>query len=146
MRKPLLILIGFIPLAAGLAINWLINIFPTKNLPFGIISIGFLVFWVWLGFISCKFKETIKVSVCLVHLPLFLALVFNLYQEIVLEHYLSNIIGLYAQIFYLPIINIAYKLTIWSTRLWTAYVGGFFLMCFSYFSGYLLKKHQRIKA
>ncbi|MEG0913305.1 MAG: hypothetical protein RSG53_06825 [Oscillospiraceae bacterium] len=142
MKKLLLILFGFIPLGIGWVMNWLLITFPNTVFPFGYISIAFLVLWAWLGFISYKFEKTINVSMCLIHLPMFLALALNLYQEIVLGHYFNNIVGVCTQFFYLPILNTAYTLTSWSARLWVAYIAGFFLMCLAYFSGYALKKHR----
>ena len=142
MKKLLLVLFGFIPLGIGWLINGLTMAFPNTVLPLGLISVAFLVLWAWLGFISCKFEKVIHISICLIHLPIFLALALNLYQEIVLGQYFSNIVGVCTQFFYLPVLNMAYMLTAWSTRLWVAYIAGFVLMCLVYFGGCVLKKHR----
>ena len=143
MKRLLLILFGFIPLAIGWVMNWLIMSFPNKVFPYALISIVFLALWALLGFIVFNFNETIKISLCLVHIPIFLALVLNLYQEIILGQYFGNLLGVCTQIFYLPILNISYTLTAWSARMWTAYIVGFVLITASFFVGYTIKSNTR---
>ncbi|WP_313524144.1 hypothetical protein [Anaerotignum sp.] len=143
MKKLWLILFGFIPLGIGLIMNWLITTFPNTGPPYRLISIAFLLFWAWLGFITSRFKEPLKVCICLINLPTFLALALNLYQEIVLGHYFSSILGKCTQFFYLPILSISFTLTPWSTRLWTAYIAGFLLMCLVFFGGCAVKNHRK---
>ncbi len=144
LKKLYLFLLGFIPLGLGCIINWLITQFPNSALPFGFIAIGFLLFWGFIGFQTYIFKESALISICIVNLVGLSALIFNLYQEIILGHYLGNLLSICAQLFYLPILNISYTLTFWSGRVWSAYIVGFFLMCLVYFIGFKAKK-QRAK-
>lgn len=143
MRKLWLAILGFIPLAIGCVMNWLMMTFSQTVFPYILISIAFLAFWAWLGFISYKFNKEGK-AIFFIHLPAVLALVLNLYQEVVLGHYWGNLLGICTQFFFLPVLNVSYLLTSWSSRLWSAYIAGFLLMCLTYFIGYALKKRQTI--
>lgn len=142
MIKSCLIILGFIPLGMGFIMNWLMMTFSETVLPYIFISAAFLVFWTWISYICSGLKGTKKASVCLLNLPLFLALAFNLYQEIVLGYYFNSLLGICTQFFYLPILNISYTITSWSGHLWTAYIAGFLLICLASFTGCILKKHR----
>ncbi len=139
-KNLLLILFGFIPLMLGFLINWLIMNFQTTIIPFNIIGYIFLIFWFFLGFISYKFQKNIAFSLSLIHLPIFLALILNLYQEIILGEYFSNTLGICTQFFFLPTLNISVSFL--TNYLWQSYIVGFIFMCFSYYAGYLFKKRQ----
>ena len=139
MKKLWLVILGVIPLAVGFVMNWLMMTFSQTVFPYLLISIAFLSFWTWLGFNSYKFNKEGN-TIYFLHLPAFLALVLNLYQEVVLGHYFGNLLGICTQFFFLPVLNLSYLLTFWSSRLWSAYIAGFLLMCLTYFIGYKLKK------
>ena len=107
MKKFLLFLIGLIPFVLGFAMNsWLMNN-PNSILPFRLIGILFLVFWVWVGFITCKYAKTSYHSAVIIHLPAIFVLLLVMYQDMVLEEYWSNLLGLATQVYYLPLINLS---------------------------------------
>lgn len=146
VKKLSLFLLGFIPLGLGSIISWLIMQFPHFVLPFRLIGVGFLIFWAFLGFVTYSFKEAALTSVSAVNLVAFFALILNLYQEIILGRYWGNLLGLCTQFFYLPTLNISFLLTFWSSRIWGAYIAGFFLMCSAYSIGFQIRKHQTKQA
>ncbi len=91
-----LVLMGFMPLVAGLLMNFFINKFNMYILSYGLIGIVFVVTWGGLGVIvGSKFKENIKITFGLMHLPMFLALILNLYQHIILDYYMIGVIGIF---------------------------------------------------
>lgn len=141
-KNILLFLTGFIPLGIGFLMNSFINTFEAYALPYGLIGIVFIVMWGSLGFVSSKFQKNIKISFAITHLPIFLALILNLYQDIILEYYMIGIIGRVSQYFYLPILNIAYRLTYWSYNDGVAFITGFIIMCLAYFVGYNIDKKK----
>ena len=107
MKKWLLVLIGLIPFVLGFAMNsWLINN-PNSILPFRLLGVLFLVLWVSVGFITCKYAKTPYHSAVILHLPALFVLLLIMYQDMVLEEYWSNLFGLATQFYYLPLINIS---------------------------------------
>ena len=146
MKKLLLVLIGLIPFVLGFAMNsWLIDN-PNSILPFKPIGILFLVFWVWIGFIMCKYAETPYQSAVIIHLPALFVLLLVMYQDMVLEEYWSNLLGLATQVFYLPLINLSSFIFSYTmtgglyVQMSTSVIVAFLLMYGSYYVGCYLKK------
>ena len=146
-----LFLLGLTPFVLGFLMNsWLIQN-PDSVLPFKLIGFIFLAFWVTVGFISYKIEKTLLKSAVIAHLPALLMLSLIMYQEIIVGQYWSNIIGIAAQFFFLPLINISssvvgivlsfipWDIHVWSTGL-IASIIAFLLMLTSYCLGYYLKK------
>lgn len=107
MKKVILFLLGLTPLVLG----FLMNSWMMKNqnsiLPFKLIGIIFLIFWVLVGFITCKFERTPLKSAMIANLPGFLMFLFILFQEIILGRYWANMFGIVTQFYYLPLVNIS---------------------------------------
>ena len=146
MKKLLLVLLGLFPFVLGFAMNsWLMDN-PNSILPFRLIGILFLVFWVWVGFITCKYAKTPYQSVVIIHLPALFVLFLIMYQNIVLEQYWSNFFGLATQFYYLPLINISSFISSLimtgglHVQMSTAMVVAFLLMYGSYYVGCYFKK------
>ncbi|MFF2755149.1 hypothetical protein ACFVR1_15530 [Psychrobacillus sp. NPDC058041] len=147
MKKMILFLLGLIPFVLGFLMNsWLMQN-QNSILPFKLIGIIFLVFWVLVGFITCKFEKTPLKSAVIINLPAFLILLFIMYQEIILGQYWFNIFGMATQFYYLPLLNISsslvgifLSLTPWATQIWSASLIAFLLMFASYYLGCYLKK------
>ena len=144
MKKLVLFLIGFIPFVLGFLMNsWLMQN-QNSVLPFKLIGILFLIFWVLVGFITCKFGKTPLKSAVIINLPAFLTLLIIIYQDIVLEQYWSNIVGSATQFYYLPLINISSSLEMFlplpTLHIWSVCLIAFLLMCASYYIGCYLKK------
>lgn len=117
-------------------------------LPFNLIGLIFLAFWVTVGFISYKFEKFLLKSAVITHLPALLMLIFIMFQEIVLGQYWSNVFGIATQYYYLPLINISssvvgilLSLTPWAIQIWSASLIAFSLMFASYYLGYHLRKY-----
>ena len=146
MKKLLLVLIGLIPFGLGFAMNsWLMDN-PNSILPFRLIGILFLVFWVSVGFITCKYAKTPYHSAVILHLPALFVLLLVMYQDIVLEEYWSNLLGLATQVYYLPLINLSSFIFSYTmtgglfVQMSTATVVAFLLMYGSYYVGCYFKK------
>jgi len=151
VKKLILFFLGLIPFVLGFLINsWLMQnqnlVFPSK-----LIGLIFLSFWLLIGFATSEFEKTLLKSTLIVNLPAFLMLLLIMYQEIILGHYWANIIGIAAQFYYLPLINIAssvYRIFSFLTSgitytRWVCLVG-FLLMFASYYLGGYLKKRRNI--
>ena len=107
MKKVILFLLGLTPLVLG----FLMNSWMMKNqnsvLPFKLIGIIFLLFWVMVGFMTCKFERTPLKSAIIANLPAFSMLLFILFQEIILGRYWISMFGIATQFYYLALVNIS---------------------------------------
>jgi len=146
-----LFLLGLIPFVLGFLMNsWLMQN-PDSILPFQLIGLIFLAFWVTIGFISYKFETSLLESAVIAHLPALLMLLFIMYQEIILGQFWSNLFGIATQLYYLPLINISssvvgifLSLTPWAINIWSASIIAFLLMLASYYVGYYFKKFRNL--
>src|SRR5690606_38325650 len=110
-------------------------------LPFKLIGILILVFWLLLGFITCKIEKTPYHSALFIHIPALIALLLIMYQDIVLERFWSNMIGIATQFYFLPLIHISGSIGgMLSYYLWSDCLIAFLLMYGSYSLGSYLKK------
>ncbi|TCK92667.1 hypothetical protein EDC19_1820 [Natranaerovirga hydrolytica] len=151
MKKVILFLLGVIPLVLG----FLIHTWMMKNqnsvLPFKLIGIIFLLFWVWVGFITCKFERTPLKSAIIANSLAFLMLLFILFQEIILGRYGANMFGIVPQLYYLPLVNISssivgllYSLMGWGMQVSVISLMSFLFMFGSYYLGSYFKKQKNI--
>jgi len=146
-----LFFLGLIPFVLGFLMNsWLMQN-PDSILPFQLIGLIFLAFWVTIGFISYKFETSLLESAVIAHLPALLMLLFIMYQEIILGQFWSNLFGIATQLYYLPLINISssvvgifLSLTPWAINIWSASIIAFLLMLASYYVGYYFKKFRNL--
>jgi len=146
-----LFFLGLIPFMLGFLMNsWLMQN-PDSILPFQLIGLIFLAFWVTIGFISYKFETSLLESAVIAHLPALLMLLFIMYQEIILGQFWSNLFGIATQLYYLPLINISssvvgifLSLTPWAINIWSASIIAFLLMLASYYVGYYFKKFRNL--
>ena len=143
MKKLFLVLLGLIPFVLGFVMNsWLMNN-PNSILPFKLIGILFLVFWVWVGFITCKYVKTPYQSAVIIHLPALFVLFLIMYQDIVLEKFWSNFFGLATQFYYLPLINLSNFIFSYTMTISPLMIVAFSLMYGSYYVGCYFKSSQR---
>ena len=148
----ILILLGLIPFVLGFLMkSWLIQN-QDSVLPFKMIGLIFLAFWLMVGFISYEFEKTLLKSAVIAHLPALLVLLFIMYQEIILGQYWSNLFGIATQFYYLPLINISSSVvgiflsfTPWTKHIWSGCLIAYLLMFASYYLGYYLKRYRNIQ-
>lgn len=107
MKRILLILIGFIPLALGFLMNYWIMKYQDSLLPFKLIGIVFLILWGFIGYLTCEFEETAAKSSKIIHSVAFIMLLIFVFQNSILGRFWFNIIGAIPQFYYLPLLNIS---------------------------------------
>ena len=142
MRKLIALLIGLTPLGIGYFMNDIMMQNQHLLLPYWLIGLIFLVVWCLVGYLT---GDRAKFSVPLLlfaHLPALIALILNLYQEIILGQYWANWIGKATQFFFLPLVNIAAPLAFWSSRFCAVYVAATILMAVAYALGAFLKTRK----
>ncbi|HHX28283.1 MAG: hypothetical protein ACOX5Q_10375 [Bacillota bacterium] len=135
MKKWLLFLVGFIPLALGYVMNHAMMAFPSVALPYGTIGIVFLIAWFGLGMATRRLLDSDRKALAIVHVAGFVALLLLLYQEAIQGYYWANQVGTATQFFYLPVLNVAGKFTAFSPRLYWTYILGFALMTVAFALG-----------
>lgn len=137
------VLLGALPFAFGGALNWYLLSHAEAVLPYRVIGIGFLLIWGGLGFLlNGKGMHTKKTVLALNLIP-FADLVLLAVQELVLREYWRGSIGIWSQLFYLPMVNLGATLTSWSHSMFAVYAVSFLLMvCVSYAGGRLRKKNK----
>ena len=113
MKRVTLLLIGFLPLLFGIIQHHLMmTVFFDTLIPGSLIGIAVLVIWFFIGILSIKFVSSKKEAIIFVNAPAFLVLLLILFQEIVLNAFWRNNIGLGTQFFYLPLIGLTRHLSL----------------------------------
>lgn len=148
MRTLLRILLGCVPLVLGYAVDQSLLAF---DLPLLTASLIFLGAWGALSFLLCRSRSSAFVSACVVQLPALIVLLLTLYQELARGAYFSALFVRLPQWFFLPVLPVAGKIctsapqlagALTASRLWPAYVIGFFLMLVVSWAGGKLKPRR----
>lgn len=66
-------------------------------------------------------------------------------QELVLGAYFSNAVGIWTQLYYLPLLQLGFSLTSWSSRVFTADAAAWLLMAAASYLGFRLGRRQSVK-
>ena len=124
-KKLLILLLGCTPFLIGRLQDWMMmNFFP----PLLLISFLMLLLWGVFSHLSLRMMEGKKQSLLLLNTPAVIVLILILVQEWIFGAYWLNFIGVYTQMFYLPLISLGYRLTFWAHTVVPAYIAAFILM------------------
>lgn len=142
MKKLIVLITGFNPLLIGYGVNQFINYDTSTRLDtlLTILSIIFLLYWGWLGFLFSTLLHSVQISALLCNLPAFITLVMILIQELVNKQYWSNPFGLATQLFYLPVMSLAFRITPYFHYLWQSVCISFILMIAVFYLGCIIRK------
>ena len=139
----ILLILGALPFILGGIQNWYMLNNPDSLLPYGLIAFVFLSAWCFIAFLLNKDGKRTRQIVLFLNLIAALDLLLVGIQELIFHAYWMNHIGLWSQLFYLPVLNLGVNLTSWSHTLFLAYAAGFILMiCCSFVGCNLRKKFQ----
>ena len=136
----ILFVLGALPLAVGYIQNWYMMTNMDSPVPYKLIAFSFLFIWGFISFLLNKNGKKTKQIVIFLNLIAALDLVLILIQELALHSYLNNHIGILTQMFYLPVLNLAFSLTSWLHQVFPAYIAGFLLMVGVSFIGCKLRE------
>lgn len=145
MKKALIFILGWTPLLAGTVMNEMImadlGILP----PFLAVAVGTLLVWALFGALTVVLKEK-RSSLLLLDLPAAIVLLLVLYQELAMQQYWGNAVGMGTQLFYLPVLGVGFRLTAGITHTMSpVYVLSFLLLCAASLLGRLLGE-RRLRA
>jgi hypothetical protein len=143
MKKLLLLLVGLLPLALGALLNVLmLGTLQNTALPYGVIGLFFLLFWLLLGFWTRPLTKPAFTAAAIAHIPALAALALLLYQELALGRYWFSAFGVYPQFFYLPLINLAGRVAFFAHTMPPVYIAGFIMMFAVFRAGGALRRHK----
>lgn len=134
-RRVRLLITGFLPFIFGTALNKYMMANSNLVPPLFLMAILFLFLWCFLG--SLFNGDGNRTKEVLIHLNFVAAvdLILAGVQELILHSYWGNIVGVMTQFYYLPLINIGFRVTLWSHSVFSAYVACFILMVCASFAG-----------
>ena len=124
----MMLIAGAIPFVLGSIQNKLMMYFSNEVLPFYLMGALFWVFWGLLAFGFHRKMEDTKKVVVLLNLIAAIDLLLLSVQELIVHAYWMNRIGVWSQLFYLPMIKIGFTLADWSHTVFSAYAVSFVLM------------------
>lgn len=136
----LFVALGFLPFAFGGLINWAAMTHPDHIPSYPLIGILFLLLWAAISFLIKLRRKSSKEVVLSFNLIAFIVLLLIGIQELILHAYWSNLVGIWTQLFYLPLLNIGFTLTRWSSSVFSAYCAAFVLMLLASALGCSLRK------
>ena len=124
-----------------LIIGNLVNFIPLTI----IISVLFLLYWFWIGFISAKFTESGIQSILIGNSFGIISIIILLVTEIIFKRYLTGFLGLQPQMYFLVSIKIpAIVLPLFIAHLNGTLLFGtsFVLMVLVYYIGYIIGRKK----
>ena len=136
----ILVMLGAVPFVVGGIQNWYMLTYMDSLLPYGLISVSFLLVWGCIAFHFNRNHQRTKEIVIFLNLIALLDLLLIGFQELIFHAYWMNSIGLWSQFFYLPMINLGFSLTTWSHSVFPAYVVSCILLVAASFAGCKLRE------
>ena len=134
------LIIGAVPFAIGSLLNWYMMTYTEIALPYTLIAIIFLLLWAAVAFVCNKNGNNTKKVIVFLNLFGFLDLLLIAIQILIFNAYWFNYVGILTQHFYLPILNIGFKLASWSNSVFTSYFLSFALLVLATYIGCKLKE------
>ena len=139
----ILVMLGALPFVVGAIQNWYMLTYMESLIPYGLISVFFLLVWGCIAFLLKGNHQRTRKIVVFLNLIAVLDLLLIGVQELVFRAYWMNSIGLWSQLFYLPMVNLGFSLTTWSHSVFSAYVVSFILMVATSFAGCKLRENLK---
>lgn len=143
MKRILLLFMGLLPFFLALSMNALLLRTMNLVLPYPWLGGAWLLLWGLLGCFTAGCAGSVKEASFLAHMIPLVVLLLLLYQELILGQYWFNFWGLATQLYYLPLLNIAFTLTAWAHRVWPAYIASFALMYVAFYLGGCIRKRRQ---
>lgn len=139
----LAVIIGMLPFVVGGVLNKVMIVQSEHLLPMTMIGLVFCISWGIVAFVFQNKIGNVKRVVVLMNAIAGVDLLLLGIQELVVHAYWSNVIGMWSQLFYLPLIKIAFLFTRWSHTMFAAYIASFLLMVVISFLGCKISKSFR---
>lgn len=126
-QKLLILLLGCSPLLLGRLQDFCMTNLMW-NVPLLLITALMLLLWAFLSNSALYLLDGKKIALFLLNAPAVVTLALILVQEWIFGAYWMNSIGIYSQLFYLPLISLGFRLTFWANSIPPAYITAFLTM------------------
>ncbi|MBU5436229.1 hypothetical protein [Pseudoflavonifractor sp. MSJ-37] len=127
MRELVLVLISLLPFAGSYMLERQMTTTGVMP-PFLSLATLFLLAWGFAAWAAVRLGMTGRRVLLCLHLVPTLDLVLLAVQELILRRYWMSWLGVWSQLYYLPLVNMAARLTRWSGRLFMTYVTAFLML------------------
>ena len=113
IARVVFVLLGFLPLAVGWFLDYLImrDPYTFPRAASILLGIGMLLIWFFLGWLSKKFIKSAREAVLFLNTMAVLMIVIHAVQHFIVGAYFANIVGLVTQNFFLSMIALTRILT-----------------------------------
>ena len=136
----ILVMLGALPFVVGGIQNWYMLTYMDSLIPYALISVCFLIVWGCIAFFLKGNRQRTRTIVMFLNLIAVLDLLLVGIQELIFQAYWLNPIGLWSQLFYLPLLDQGSSLTTWSHGMFPAYAASCILMITASFLGCKLRE------
>lgn len=123
----LLIILGLLPFAFGRLMNFYVLAYPDRVPPYFAITLLALLLWGGISFLARRRLGTRRVVASLNAAALATLLLLTI-QMLGFHSFWTNAVGLWTQLFFLPLLNVSFLLTTWSHSMLPAFYAAFILM------------------
>lgn len=104
MKRIFLLMFSFLPAAAGYLLNYGMMTHMDRNWPLGIIGLAVLAVWFLFGYLARYLEPKPIPALLLGNGGALLCFLLMFVQEVVFRAYAPNILGLFPQMFFLPLL------------------------------------------
>ncbi|MBP3684009.1 MAG: hypothetical protein J6J12_03475 [Oscillospiraceae bacterium] len=132
--------LGLIPFALGSFMNRYLTAHPDSLPPFMFIAAITLLLWGVIAFWIKPYAGGTRNVVIGLNTLALLVLVLIGIQELILQAYWNHAIGVWTQLYFLPLLHLGFTLTRWSHSVFSAYCAAFLLMVGAALLGCKLRK------
>lgn len=133
---------GLTPFVLGGLMNGFMLANPEQLPPFGLIAVVFLVLWGAFAFwFRGKLAKTGQVLLLLNLIPAVVLVLLGV-QELVFGAYWGNLVGVWTQLYYLPLIYAGHLLASWTPSMLVSYAACFLLLAAASLAGCKLRERR----
>lgn len=147
MNKLVLFLIGLSPMVISIILQLILNIHRPSM---ALIGTGFILFWIFIGYLTYDAEQHALVPMAIVHLPAFLFLLIIFFQDTFTNDIFLIGFGIPFQSFFLPLGYYTALIMIFSSflpfvsfNMFTLSLIPFMLMLVAYYLGYFIRKNSK---
>lgn len=125
----ILLVLGFLPLGVGLLFERFILSYPPDQVPpYFILGLLFLLLWGAVAFFAAGWERQRLRVVGLLNAPALLFLLLNGVQILLLKTFWPNVLGLWSQDFFLPVLPVAGRIARFLPTAFSPFAAAFLLM------------------
>lgn len=138
----ILLAMGLLPLLLGFFLNWYVQNLAVATPALLVSAILLLALWAAVSFWAVRAGNSIGKVLALLHLIPLLALALVLVQLVVLGSFFPNPLGIWPQLYYLPLMEVGFRLAWRSGSMALAYAACFLLLTAASLAGCALGKRK----